>query len=254
MGRLLFERRRYEGFWVASGLAVVGGSAGAVLLADRGDAAPLGVVLLAAAVVSLLLGMVCGRYRFRCHELGLVRRRAGREIRLRYDEITELTYSAKRIFYKGSYVGTRLNLTFRAPQAAIVYSAKVQNMDADLDELRDNVARAIADRMLSELRCGRVVQWLSDVALLPQGVQFRRSRMLGLASGPPEVLPYDQVRGANIDQGAFHLFSKAEAKPVLSKPANSANFFPGFFAVLTMQELAEKGGWRSPQEEAVIEE
>ena len=74
------------------------------------------------------------------------------EIRLLDDEIAELTYGATRMFYKGSYIGTRLRLTVRGPRAAIGYSAKVQNMDADLDELRDRVAKKIADRMLGELR------------------------------------------------------------------------------------------------------
>jgi hypothetical protein len=59
--------------------------------------------------------------------------------------------------------------------------------------------------------------------------------MLGLASGPIEVLPYAEIRGANLKEGMFHLFSKAEAKPVLSRPAGSANFFPGYFALLVLQ-------------------
>ena len=115
MGRLLFERRRNEGFWLGFVVAVVGGALGAVLLFDR-DAMPLGVLLLAAAVVSLLLGVAFGRYLFRCYELGLTRRRGRDEVRLLYDEITEFTYSATRMFYKGAYTGTQLSLTFRAPR------------------------------------------------------------------------------------------------------------------------------------------
>ena len=180
--------------------------------------------------------MVFGRYRFRCYELGLTRRRGRDEIRLLYDEITEFTYSATRMFYKGAYTGTQLSLTFRAPRATIRYSAKVQNMDADLDELRDHIAKMIAHRMLCELRAGRTVPWTSDVVFLPQGLQFRRSKMLGLASGPVEILPYEQIRGVNLNEGVFYLYSKAEAKPVISKPVGSANFFPGYFVVLTLQE------------------
>ena len=139
------------------------------------------------------------------------------------------------MFYKGAYTGTQLSLTFRAPRATIRYAAKVQNMDADLDELRDHIAKMIANRMLCELRAGRAVPWTSDVVFQPQGLQFRRSKMLGLASGPVEILPYEQIRGVNLNEGVFNLFSKAEAKPVISKPVSSANFFPGFFAVLALQ-------------------
>ncbi len=79
MGRLLFERRRNEGFWLGFVVAVVGGPLGAVLLLRR-EAMPLGVLLLAAAVVSLLLGAAFGRYLFRCYELGLTRRRGRDEV------------------------------------------------------------------------------------------------------------------------------------------------------------------------------
>jgi len=234
MGRLLFERRRNEGIWIGLVLAVIGGVVGAVLLFER-DTKPVGVVLLAAAVASLLLGLTFGRYLFRCYELGLTRRRGRGELRLLYNEITEFTYSATRMFYKGAYTGTQLSVTFRAAQGMIRYSAKVQNMDADLDELRDHIAKMIANRMLADLQAGRTVPWTSDVVFLPQGLQFRRSKMLGLASGPIEILPYEQIRSVNLNEGVFYLYSKAEAKPVISKPVGSANFFPGFFAILTLQ-------------------
>jgi uncharacterized membrane protein HdeD (DUF308 family) len=233
MGRLLFERRRYDGLWMAFICSIVIGAAGMVLLFDR-NATRLGAVLVGAAVVSLLLGVVFGRYRFRCFERGLSRRRNRDEFRLRYDEIREFTYAATRMFYKGTYVGTRLRLTFRAPQGTIRYSAKVQNMDADLDELRDHLAKTIAVRMLSDLRAGHAVPWMNDVVFLPQGLQFRRSKMLGLASGPPEVLPYQQIRGVNINEGVSYLYSTTEAKPVICRPAESPNFFPGYFTVLTL--------------------
>ena len=109
-------------------------------------------------------------------------------------------------------------------------------MDADLDKLRDHVAKLIAIRMLSDLRAGRTVPWTSDIVFLPQGLQFRRSKMLGLASGPVEIMPYEQIRGVDVNEGVFNLYSKSEAKPVVSKPVGSANFFPGYFVVLTLQE------------------
>jgi hypothetical protein len=215
--------------------AVIGGGVGAALLIER-DTKLVGVFLLAVAAASLLLGVIFGRYLFRCYELGLIRRRSRREFRLLYDEIAEFTYAATRMFYKGAYTGTQLSLTFRAPRGTIGYSAKVQNMDADLDELRDHIAKMIAQRMLGALRAGRSVPWTSDVVFLPQALQFRRPKMLGLASGPVEVLPYGQIRGVNLNQGVFYLYSKAEAKPVISKPVGSANFFPGYFVILTLQE------------------
>ncbi len=239
MGRLLFERRRNEGLWLGILLAVGGSVAGAVMLFGRHPHA-LGVLLLAAAVASLLLGVAFGRYCFRCHELGLIRRRGRNEFRLLYDEITEFTYSATRMFYKGAYTGTQMSLIFRAPRGTIRYSAKVQNLDADLDDLRDHIAKMIANRMLGDLRAGRSVPWMGDVVFLPQGLQFRRAKLLGLASGPVELLPYEQIRSVNLSAGVFYLYSKAEAKPLITKPVGSANFFPGYAVVLTLLDVAGK--------------
>jgi hypothetical protein len=239
LGRLLFERRLRAGFTLAAIFSVLGGVAGAIALVNR-ETRPLGIVLLAGAAVLFLLGMVFGRALFRCYELGLVRRGARRELRLLYDEITEFTYGATRTFHNGAYAGTMLSLTFRAPRGTVRYAASVQNMDADLDELRDHVAGTIAARMLRDLRAGRVVRWMDDVVFLPQGLQFRRSKMLGLAVGSVAVLPYEQIRGMNCSQGVFHLFSKGEVKAVLSKPVGAANFFPGYFVISMLLEPAGK--------------
>ena len=68
---------------------------------------------------------------------------------------------------------------------------------------------------------------MSNVVFLPQGLHPRRAKMLGLASGPVEVLPYGQIRGVNINDGVFYLHSKAEAKPVLSRAGRLREFLPG---------------------------
>jgi hypothetical protein len=233
MGRLLFERRRKNAFWLGLVLAVPCGAIGTALLFDR-DAAPVGVALLAVALGSLVSGAVFQRRRFRCYELGLTRRRIRDEVALRFDEITEFTYSATPTFYKGAYVGTRVSLTFRAPRAAIRYSARVQNLDADLDDLRDQLAERIADRMIADLRAGRIVHWMSDVVFLPQGLQFRRAKLLGLASGPVEILPYARIGNVKIDSQTFFLYSAAEVKPLISKPVSTANFYPGYAVVVAL--------------------
>jgi hypothetical protein len=235
MGRLLFERRLNDPFITIVRYVLHFGLMGTIVLLVGHHVAPLCVVLLA----EFLLHWLYGRHSFRCYELGLVRRRGRSEFRLLYDEITEFTFSATPSYYRGAYIGTQLNLTSRAPRGTIRYAARVQNLDADLEYLRDHICKVIADRMLGDLQDGHTVPWTSDVVFLPQGLQFRRSKMFGLASGPVEILPYEQIRSANISEGVFLLYSEAEAKPVLSKPIGAANFFPGFFAVLALQELAQ---------------
>ncbi len=119
MGRLLFERCRSDGSWLGVGLAVGGGVAGVVLLFGRHPHV-LAIILLAAAAASLVLGMAFGRYRFRCYELGLTRRRGRDEFRLLYDEIMEFTYSATRISPRGVWKVTvrwlsACRITFSTP-------------------------------------------------------------------------------------------------------------------------------------------
>ena len=79
---------------------------------------------------------------------------------------------------------------------------------------------------------------MSDLVFLPQGLQFRRSKLLGLASGPVEVLPYSRIGNVNIDGQTFYLYTAAEAKPLISKPVGAVNFYPGYAVIL---ELLEAG-------------
>jgi hypothetical protein len=190
---------------------------------------------LAVAVAVLILGWVFGRDRFYCYERGLSRRR-GREFRLLYDEISELTYSATRVFVNGSYSGTKMKLKVRAQRGEIWCAAKVQVIDDRLVELRDQIAARIANHMLRELRAGNPVPWMSGVVFLPEGLQFRPGSML-----PVEMLPYGEISDSRSDQGFFYLFSKTEPKAVISRPVSSANFFPGYRVMAALQKEAVAG-------------
>ena len=240
MGRLLFERRRNNGSWLGLVFAIIGSVAGVVLLFEQDTL--IGVVLLAAAMASLLLGLAFGRYVFRCYESGLTRRRGRDELRLSYDEIAEFTYAATRMFYKGAYTGTQLGLTFRAPRGTIRYSAKVQNLDADLDELRDHIAKTIATRMLART-AGRPQRALDERRGLPApGLAVPPCEDVGACRRPGRDLALRTDSRHEPQRRPVYLYSKAEVKPVISKAVGTANFFPGFFAVLTLQGQAGQGG------------
>jgi hypothetical protein len=229
MGRLLFERSRNENFLLGLVVSGIFGVLGTAMLADRTmKGAAVGPLAVALAV--LFLGWVFGRDRFRCYERGLSRRRA-REFSLLYDEISELTYSATRVFVNGSYSGTKMKLRVRAQRGEIWCAAKVQVMDDRLVELRDQIAERIANKMLRDLRAGSPVPWMSGVVFLPEGLQFRRK--IGF---PVEMLPYGEIRETRSDQGVFYLFSKTEPKAVISRPVDSTNFFPGYRVMAALQK------------------
>jgi hypothetical protein len=232
IGRLLFERRSIGTFAhsMVAGIHLV--AIAATLRFGHHLAVVFGLTF--ALFEALFL-----RFRLGFYESGLVRRWLRREIRLKYDEITEFTYAATPRYHFGSYVGTQLSLTFRAATATIRYSRLVKNSDADLEWLRDHLAGIIATRMIVDIRAGRAVPWTSDMVLLPEGLQFRRPKKLGRTAGQVEILPYAQIRNANIDRGVFALYDgNAEAKPLISTPVGAVNFYPGFFAIMAMRTLA----------------
>jgi hypothetical protein len=235
MGRLLFERRSSGGLALGLLGAMIGGVVGTIFVFQR-DLRPVGSLVLLGAGVAAVLGVLFGKYAFRCYERGLVRFRGRNELRMAYAEIVQFDYSATRMFHNGIYSGTSFSLAFRSPGATIRYSTHIKSADADLEELRDHIAKVIASRMFCQLREGKPVPWGSDVVFLPQGLQFRRPKMLGLSSGSGEILPYDQIRGTNMEQGVLYFFSKAAPKAVFSKQVASPNFFPGLFLLLTMQQ------------------
>lgn len=238
LGRVLFQRDRRVPRAV---LAVV-----AACLLVPGAVLALGPRTLGAAVLLLLIGAVpavlawYGPFTtFRCHESGVSRQtRRGRTV-MRYQEMTEFTYQATRQFVNGAYTGTTLAMKFRAPGGEIGYSATSKVVDEDLDELRDHIAKVIAGRMVRQLAAGQSVPWTQSLVLLPDGLQYRPQGFLG--SKPPELLPYERIRGFDMQQGILYVWSHGSEKPVVRQAVSAPNFFPGFYALLARQAPGDDG-------------
>jgi hypothetical protein len=225
LGRLLFERRSIGGL-------------------PKYFTYPVHAAMLAVAIVfghhlvypvAVAVGIferVFGHFRMRCYESGVGRRWGPGEFCLRFDEISEFTCAAKKILE--SYI--QLSMTFQAARGTIRFVGTVQNLDADLDGLRDRVAKVMAFRILCQLRDGIAVPWVGENVLLPEGLQFRRPAMFGLAAGAIEILPYEQIGDVQIEKDTFYLYGKSQGRPLTKIPAGSVNFYPGYFAVLALME------------------
>ena len=238
LGDLLFERRRNGPFWVAVVVTAISGVAGTVMLFywDRVPFVPFTMAVLSFAVISLLVAVATRRFRFRCYQSGLAFRHIRNEYRLRFDEITEVHYLIHLVDKAGlPAVGGDVDVTFRGPRGTIRYVyTPGGKLDRDIEKLRDQISKMIAHRMIDDLRAGRAVPWVRDVVFLPKGLQFQRSKMLGLARGPVEVLPYGQIRCVSLQNFFFEIYSRAEAKPVLVVSSMFPNSYPGYFVVLTL--------------------
>jgi hypothetical protein len=236
-GRVLFERRNRAAMRLSALMAVAAGLVGTIFCIMP-EARLVGVFVLLLALLAAFGAWYFRGSVFRCHERGVCRKSGRREKRLAYADVTDFAYSATRMFYEGVYTGTQLSMTLKSPQRTIRYSSSVRNPDEDLDELRDHIARVVGGRMVGAVQEGRSAAFGKDMVLTPQGVQFRRSGFMGRK--PPELLPYREIRGWDIKDGFFFLWNQTEPKPVARQQTSTANFFPGFFALIELWEAARE--------------
>lgn len=236
LGRVLFERKANAGTVVVLTLIAIGAVAVAAISALAG--AEWYVPLIAVAV-----GGLCGlgavgtiKSNFRCHEYGVFQAGFGGEKQMRYAEVGSFSYSATRHYTNGVYTGTQLVMNFTplpgSTAKAIAYSTSVQAADEALEELRDHISKVIAGRMADELSEGREVAWTQNLTFRPDGLAYRPAGFLGRKE--PVMLPWEQFGGFDIQKGVFYLWQKGNDKSVTQEQVSQANFFPGFYLLLSM--------------------
>jgi hypothetical protein len=238
LGRLFFERRRNDGLWIGLLVGVLGAAAGFGLHFDRKVPFLVPPLLIAGGVAGVVWGLCFGRYVFRCYEGGLTRRTGRSERKLRYDEITEFSYSATRMFHNGAYTGTSFSFSFKSPETTIRYSVTEKKPDSELEGLRDHIAKVIASRMLRDLRSGVSSPWGTQIVIQPDGLRFRRDGRL-FKSKQVEVVPFGRLGGMQMDKGVLFLFVQGEQKPAVSMQISAPNFFPGYYLVQTLLQQGQ---------------
>lgn len=240
LGRILFERRGSR--FSSIGLWIIGGLLGLVafLLLIAALAEPV-ILLFALGVGVLAIASFIGAFFmkksvFRCHEWGVYQSGLFGTKTLRYDDVQSFTYGATRHFHNGVYTGTHLVLSLvpkpDSASHAITYRATLQNMDLELDNLRDHIAQVIARHMLRQLQRGKSVVWTPSISFLPQALEFQPPGWFGRKEAV--VLPYSDIQGVNIEQGVFYLFAKGSSKHVTQENISAANFFPGYVLLCTI--------------------
>ena len=237
LGRVLFERRSNTLRVLLAVAAPVACVAGLVMAASH-EIRPAGLMIALAGIVGAVAVWRVPPAVFQCHELGVRYSGATGRRQIRYTDVHSFSYQAVRHFVNGAYTGTHFTLKFQSPAAEIVYRTTLKNQDDDLDSLRDHVSRVIAAEMQGELAAGRPVRWTPNLAFLPEGIQHRPKGFLG--RGSPQVLPYSQVRGFNMDKGVFYVFAQGAKRATISEDVSAANFFPGFFLFLTVFEKPDQ--------------
>lgn len=247
LGRILFERkgkRPFNGLLIAVGLLLLAMGIGGILTGIlQGDSEPLwvgGIMLLMGAAFGFA-GVSMWRGRFRCHERGVHIQSLFSETQLRYEDVREFTYTATRQYYNGVYIGTSLALklipaTVEAGKP-VKYTTSVKNADDSLDQLRDHISHVIALKMLQQLGEGNRVQWTPNLALLPEGIEYRPGGLLRRKES--QLLPYSELHGFDIQEGTFHLWNRIQGKSIMQESIGAANFFPGYYALVTLLTHSE---------------
>jgi hypothetical protein len=240
LGRLIFERKTSKGNLVALVLVTVGFAVLAVIVGLKGfpqiDVVLAALFLLGFAVACGLGVVHCQRAIFRCHEYGLYKTGLTGTRTLRYEDVEAFTYSAERHFQHGAYTGTLFDLTFDpvAERKAdrIRYMVTLKNADSELERLRDQVSRMIAGRMAQRLAAKRPVDWTPRLHLLPDGIEYRRTRFLGRKESV--VVPFGEIETFTVDERVFRLWMKGRGKPVIRESTRARNFFAGFYLLVSL--------------------
>jgi hypothetical protein len=237
LGRLIFSRKVRPLWRNSSIVCAVGAGIGAIVAAIASFAErEMAVVCLVLVGVSIAAGLVAWhtiRFEFCCHERGVMRRSLLGPKTLRYEDVGSFKFSAIRMFHNGIYAGTNLVilLTPNRPGLPIIrYGRTIQTVDDSLDNLRDSIARILANKMLASLRSEPWVPWTSSLQLGTEGIRYRPTAMFGKKDWV--LLPWNEVSGFDLREGALHFWRQGTEKSVIQQPCADDNFYPGYFALL----------------------
>ncbi len=261
LGRMLFQKRSKPSVGIT--LTVLGILSTISVLVFGGLIAvdlEVGIIGMAVslffAVLFGLAGVNSRKAYFRCHEKGVAKANMFGRNELEYHEIATFSYSAVRNYYNGAYTGTTLSFTFDpepgSMKKGIKYNTHVMNESSgDLDGLRNHIAGVISVKLEKQILAGEELAW-GPAHLSKDGVRFRRSKLFG--KGDEDFLNWDQIAGANMDQGYFHIFSTSEEKSVVNMPVTVPNFFPLMVVFLRLKYPDDENAQNAATEEQPLAE
>lgn len=246
LGRIIFERKQsrtlaifmlvFAGiFFLTSLIPVV------LLLTQAQPKEPVGLMIMAAvflflSILCALIARYCFRNLFRCHARGIFYRGSFGESSLLFTEMQAFTFSVRRQHNHGVYTGTMLKLAFEPKpefrHKRIVYRTTVRNVDGSIAALRDQIARKLADDLTNAVRNGQSVEWTPKLTLTPNGLRYVPRTLFSKKA--PELVPYDQISGHDINHGQVAVYRQGQSKPFIFESTAARNFFPGYLALTAL--------------------
>jgi hypothetical protein len=251
LGRIIFERKQSRAMGVfmlifSAIFFLIAAIVAVVAFANLNPKDPLGMVILTVSLfgVAVLFGFIsryCFRNLFRCHARGIFYRGWIGEAALLFSDIETFTFSTRRQHNHGVYTGTMLKMAFdpkaEAQRKRIVYRTTVRNIEGSLEAMRDHIARRLAASLIEAVQSGQTIEWTPKLTFTPDGLRYIPTGIF--TKKPPELLPYEQISGHNIEHGSLAIYRNGHAKPLITEATSARNFFPGFMAFQTLMSDAQ---------------
>ena len=211
-------------------------------VADFRTGVVLGPVLAAAGALLGILGILyiltnAGKASY-LHERGL-RVRDGKGWRVvRYEDVTEMTFRATRMYYNGAYTGTLQEIGVKTDESGnrpLVFKHSYRERSGlqtgyrdatPLNHLCDLLTAQIARRMADRLGRGESVEWTPAMRISSRGVEVVNR------AGAADDVDWDRIARVDVERGVFRLWVEGVDKPRVEVPVGGPNFFPGYALVL----------------------
>ncbi len=236
LGKVLFQRKGSKGVGLFLLLLSIGFIVGGAFSGFTDNWAT-GGILIGVGLVLGMLGWNSMVWRFACHEYGVRQVGMFSERKLPYIDVEKFTFSATRMFVNGVYSGTNIALDFDPgtirTDLRIKYNATVQNVDADLYNLKDHIAGLVGRRMAGILAEGKPVSWTAHLRFLPEALEFTPTGFFG-GKKEPIVIPFTRIQGFDLQEGYLHIWETGKEKSVIQEATSECNFYPGYFLLTNL--------------------
>ena len=158
------------------------------------------------------------------------------EVLARYDEMP--AFSEQRVSYFLESIPTGIKYYFQfawptatsklvgytleIPAEGSVWKGTLRNPSShpELEALKSDLSYGIASRMIRDFNAGQIVQWIPDVFLCPDGVEFRSAKT-------PGIMPYAEIDSCEMQVDNLCLRSSSASLRMLNIPLAALNFHPG---------------------------
>ncbi len=244
LGRILHESRPRSAAILATMLC--GLSATVALLAIAGAVAlrltPLAILGAGTGIGALMLGSTARRLwqcAFRLHEAGISQRSLTGDRALRFEEIDQFVFDARRQYSKGRYLGTLFTMVFASeqqPKQGILHSERSAYETDQIAGIRDRVAEEIAAEMASKLTATGELLWTRELTIQGRVLHCRPRRFLRRA-GAPIGVPLGEISRYEVSEGWLFVWSSERSRPLVRVRTAEANFYPG---LLVFEQLLEE--------------